>query len=68
MERIKTESSAHFPRRAGCTPWFFRMSVGTKLNCALNNSGTNSFKKFNKTKLNFAILWATFPREEFLQS
>ena len=26
-------------------PWFFRMSAGTKLNCAFNNSGLNSKKK-----------------------
>ena len=43
----KPGSSAHFPKRIGCMPWFFRMSAGTKLNCAFNNSGLNSKKKLN---------------------
>ena len=37
----------HFPKGPGCTQWFFRMSVGTKLNSALNNSYHNSKTKFN---------------------
>ena len=43
----KTGSSAHIPKRTGCTPWFFRMSASTKLNCAFNNS-LNSKKKYIK--------------------
>ena len=45
----KTGSFANVPKRTGCTPWFFRMSVGTKLNCAFTNSGLNRTKK-NKIK------------------
>ena len=41
----KPGSSAHFPKRTGCTPWFFEMSAGPKLNCAFNNSCLNSKKK-----------------------
>ena len=44
----KPGSSAHFPKRTGCTPWFFRMLAGTKLNCAFNNSRLTSKKKINK--------------------
>ena len=40
----KQGSSAHFPKRTGCTPWFFRMSAGTKINCAFNNSHPNGEK------------------------
>ena len=58
----KSGSSANFPKRAGCTPWFFRMSAGTKLNCVFNNSGPISEKKLNK-KMHFSR--ATFLREEF---
>ena len=31
----KPGSSAHFPKRTGCMPRFFRMLAGTKLNYAL---------------------------------
>ena len=41
----KPGSSAHVPKRTVCTPWFFRMSAGAKLNCALTKSGLNSKKK-----------------------
>ena len=51
----KPGSSAHFPKRTGCTPWFYRMSAGTKLNCAFNNSGLNSTKKLNKKMIFFCI-------------
>jgi len=34
-----------FPKGTGCTPWFFRISADTKLNCAFNNSSLNSKKK-----------------------
>ena len=44
----KPGSFDHFPKGTGCTPWFFRISADTKLNCAFNNSGLNS----NKKKLN----------------
>ena len=45
----KPGSSYHFPKGTGCTPWFFRMSAGTKLNCAFNNSAlNNNLKKFRK--------------------
>ena len=37
----KPESSDPFSKRTGCTPWFFRMSAGTKLNCAFKNSSPN---------------------------
>ena len=38
----KSGSSAHFSKRTGYMPWFFKMSAGTKLNCAFNNSDINS--------------------------
>ena len=41
----------HLPKWPGCTPRFFRISVGTKLNSAFNNSYHNSKKK-NKYKKN----------------
>ena len=56
----KPGSSAHFPKGTGCTPWFFRISAGTKWNCAFNNSGPHNFC------LHF--LRATFPQKEFLWS
>ena len=46
----KPGSSDPFPKGKGCTPWFFRMSGGTKLNCALLK---NNKKKFRKNQ-NFA--------------
>ena len=46
-------SSAHLPKRTGCTLCFFRISASTILNCAFNNSGLNSKKKFNKKNGNF---------------
>ena len=58
--RQKPGSSAHLPKRTGCTLWFFRISAGTKLNCAFNNSGLNS------NFLHFSM--ATFTQEEFPQS
>ena len=48
----KPGSPAHLPKRTGCTLWFFRISAGTKLNCAFNNSGLNS-KKNNKIKCKY---------------
>ena len=45
----KPGSSAHLPKRTGCTLWFFRILAGTKLNCAFNKSGLNRKKK-NKLK------------------
>ena len=45
----KPESFDHFPKGAGCTPWFFGISANNKLNCAFNNSGLNNEeKKLNK--------------------
>ena len=44
----KPVSSDPFPKGTGCTPWFFRMSAGTKLNCAFNNSAPNNNFKKNK--------------------
>ena len=41
------------------TPWFFRMSAGTKLIIAFNNSGPNNNKKKN------AFLRPLFLQEEF---
>ena len=41
----KQGSSAHFPRRTGCTPWFFRMLAGIKLNCTFNNGVPNRRRK-----------------------
>ena len=63
----KPQSSVHFPKRTGCTLWFFRMSAGTKLNCAFNNSGPNSKQKLNKKDF-FVFSIATFPQEKFPQS
>ena len=51
----KPGSSAHFSKRTGCTPWFFRMSAGTKLSCAFNNSSLNRTKK-EKENGKFAFL------------
>ena len=47
-QRYGKSQEAHSPKRTGKTPWFFRTSAGTKLNCAFNNSGLNSKK--NKIK------------------
>ena len=44
----KTGDFDHFPKGTGCTPWFFRISADTKLNCAFNNSSLNSKQKLNK--------------------
>ena len=38
----KPGSSDPFPKGTGCTPWFFRISARTKLNCAFNNSSPNN--------------------------
>ena len=51
----KPESFDHFPKGTECTPWFFRISADTKLNCAFNNSGLNSRKKIKYKKSNFCI-------------
>ena len=61
----KPGSSAHFPKKTGCTPGFFRMSAGTKSNCAFNNSGHNSKTKLNKK---MKILHFLSAREEFPRS
>ena len=42
----------HFNEDTGCKSWFFRMSVGTKLKCALNNTSPNSKNTQPKTKKN----------------
>ena len=41
--------SDHFPEGTECTPWFFVMSAGTKLKCALKLSSPN-IKKQIKTR------------------
>ena len=41
----KPGRSGHFHEGTGCKSWFFRMSAGTKLKCAFNNSSPNSKKK-----------------------
>ena len=46
----KSGSYDPFPKGTGCTPWFFRMSASTKLNCAFKNSSPNNNKK-NKKKV-----------------
>ena len=51
----KPGSSEPFPKGTGCTPLFFRMFAGTKLNCALNNSSPNNNKKWRKSQ-NLAFL------------
>ena len=38
----KPGNLAHFPKGAGFTPWFFRISADNKLNCAFINSGLYS--------------------------
>jgi hypothetical protein len=58
----------HFPQVTGCTPWFFRISADTKLNCAFNNSGLNSKKKLNKKMEILHFLRATITQEEFPRS
>ena len=45
----KTGSSDDFPKRTGCTPWFFRMSTGTKLKLALDYAPTLLKKKIGKS-------------------
>ena len=60
----KPGSSAHFPKRTGCTPWFFKMSAGTKLNCTFNNSRLNSKKIKNKKMEILPFSMATFRRED----
>ena len=50
----KPGSFDHFPKGTGCTPWFFRTSADTKLNCAFNNSGLNNKKNLIK-KSKFCI-------------
>ena len=55
----KPGSFDHFPKGAGCTPWFFRISVDNKLNCAFNDSGLKSKKKFNKKILILQFFRAT---------
>ena len=63
----KPGSTANFPKRTGCTPWSFRISAGTKLNCAFNNSGPNRRRKqmeilnFSTTGI-FAILIINAPK------
>jgi hypothetical protein len=65
----KPGSYVHFPKRTGCTPWFFRMSASTKLNCAFNNSGLNSKKKIKNKKMEILhFSRATFTQEEFPRS
>ena len=51
----KPGSSDPFPKGTGCTPWFFRISADTKLNCAFNNSGLNSKQKKIIKKSKFCI-------------
>ena len=46
----KPGSFDHFTKGTGCTPWFFRISSDTKLNCAFNNSGLNSKIKIKYEK------------------
>ena len=55
----------HFNEDTGCKSWFFRMSVGTKLKCALNNTSPNSKNTQPKTK-KMHSLRATFPLKELL--
>ena len=47
-----------FPMGTGCTPWFFRISAGTKLNFAFNNSSSNN----NKKKIKKTSKVSTFQR------
>ena len=51
----KPGSSDSFPKGTGCTSWFFRMSAGTKLNCAFNNSAPNNNKKNKEKSKNLAF-------------
>ena len=73
----KPGSSDTFPNGTGCTPWLFRMSVGTKLNFAFNNSSSNNNKKKIKKTSNvstfqglhlhegiFAILTINAPKRQ----
>ena len=64
----KPGSFDHFPKGTGCTPWLFRISANTKLNCAFNNSGLNSKEKFNKKVKIWHFSMATFTQKELLQS
>ena len=43
----------HFPEETRCMSWFFRMSAGTKYNCAFRNSVPNSKKIKKKEDLAF---------------
>ena len=53
----KQGSSDPFPKGTGFTPWFLRMSAGTKLNCAFDNSyPNNNIKNKEKVKRNFQDL------------
>ena len=53
----KPRSSDPFPKGTGCTPWFFRMSAGTKLNYAFHNSSPNNNFKENKGKKNLNFVF-----------
>ena len=37
-DKEKPGSSDPFPKGKGCTPWFFKMSASTEINCVFNNS------------------------------
>ena len=50
----------YFPKGTGCTPWFFRISADTKLNCAFNNSSLNRKKKLKKKVKILHLSRATF--------
>ena len=64
----KPGSFDHFPKETECTPWFFRISADTKLNCAFNNSGINSKKNNNKKSHNFAFFKGYIYNASFLST
>ena len=55
-DKEKPGSSDPFPKGTGCMPWFFRMSAGTKLNCAFNNSSPINAKKNQSKNQNLAFV------------
>ena len=58
--------SDHFPQGTGCMSSFFKISAGTKLKCAFNNTSPNSRRKpknfFFKEYIS-AILTINAPKE-----
>ena len=53
MEKKNPGISDHFPEETEYPPWFFKISVGTKIKCAFKLSSANNKKKSKNNFFDF---------------